>query len=99
MQTDPRTKSDFLNRMMSFDFDGDIRHLGAESARLSRIRANAVRLVFPTSGKEFELVVRIPRGPKAHTPKAKTPVVEAAPAAGTKPARKRRAKTPAATVQ
>lgn len=78
MHTDPRTKSDFLNRMMSFDFDGDIRHIGAENATITRIRANAIKLVFPTTGKEFELVVRMPRGPKPIKAAAKTPARKAA---------------------
>lgn len=58
---DPRTKEELLDRMMSFDFDGDIRHLGVEVASITREGPNRLRLVFPNSGKAFELSIHIPR--------------------------------------
>lgn len=74
---DPRTKQELLDRMMSFDFDGDIRHLGAEDARLKRVAANKIALEFPATGKTFELAVRIPRAEaksfKPATPQAEEP--------------------------
>lgn len=57
---DPKTKEDFVNRILSYDFDGDIRHLGQGDAKLERTGAQSFRLTFQ-SGKTFELVVRIPR--------------------------------------
>jgi hypothetical protein len=58
---DPRTKEELLDRMLSFDFDGDIRHLGVEQASLVRIAGNKLVLRFPHSGKEYELAVHIRR--------------------------------------
>lgn len=58
---DPRTKEELLDRMLSFDFDGDIRNLGVEPAMLVRTKANALNLVFPSTGTIFELVIRRPR--------------------------------------
>lgn len=69
---DPRTKQELLDRMMSFDFDGDIRHLGAEDAQLKRLAPNRVELRFPASDRTFELSVRIPRT----EPKSFKPTVE-----------------------
>lgn len=67
---DPRSKEELLDRMLSFDFDGDIRHLGSGPASLSRIAPNALLLTFKDSGRTFELRVRIPRSedpkPRAH---------------------------------
>lgn len=59
---DPRTKEELLDRMLSFDFDGDIRHLGKGEASLTRLAANRMLLSFKDSGKTFELSVHIPRG-------------------------------------
>lgn len=73
---DPRTKQELLDRMMSFDFDGDIRHLGAEEARLKRVAPNKIELQFPSSDKKFELVVRIPRGEQKSFAPAREPEVE-----------------------
>jgi hypothetical protein len=58
---DPRTKEELLDRMMSFDFDGDIRHLGVEAASIVRVSPNTLRLSFPASGTVFELSVHRPR--------------------------------------
>lgn len=59
---DPRTKEELLDRMLSYDFDGDIRHLGAEEATIQRAAPNAVWLRFPDSGRSYLLSVRLPRG-------------------------------------
>lgn len=58
---DPRTKEELLDRMLSFDFDGDIRHLGVETASIVRVSPNTLRLSFPDSGVTFELEVHRPR--------------------------------------
>lgn len=71
---DPRTKEELLDRMLSFDFDGDIRHLGSEPATIVRTARNRIMLKFPSSDREFEFVVRIPRGPVDTRPKKKAPV-------------------------
>lgn len=60
-RTDPKTKEDFLDRMLSFDFDGDIRHLGVEPATIQRLGPNALRLKFPDSDQVFDLTVHKPR--------------------------------------
>lgn len=59
---DPRTKEELLDRMLSFDFDGDIRHLGKENASIHRIARNKIELRFPDSDRTYELTVRLPRG-------------------------------------
>lgn len=59
---DPRSKEELLDRMLSYDFDGDIRHLGAQPASIIRQGPNRLLLAFPDSGKTFELEVHIPRG-------------------------------------
>lgn len=68
-RNDPRTKEAVLDRMLSYDFDGDIRHLGVEPARLTRTARNRMLLTFPTSGITYELTVRRPRteNPKDET--------------------------------
>jgi hypothetical protein len=58
---DPRTKEEFLDRILRFDFDGDIRNIGAEPATIVRTGANALLLTFPESGVTFELSVHRPR--------------------------------------
>lgn len=58
---DPRSKEELLDRMMSFDFDGDIRHLGSEPARITRLSPNRIALTFPASDRTYELSVHIPR--------------------------------------
>lgn len=69
---DPRTKEELLDRMLSFDFDGDIRHLGAEPAQLSRIAPNRLELKFPISGRCYELSVKLPRDAQPRQPEAKS---------------------------
>lgn len=58
---DPRTKEELLDRMLSYDFDGDIRHLGVEPATIQRTGANSLRLKFPDSDQVFDLTVHKPR--------------------------------------
>lgn len=60
-KSDPKTKEQLLDRMLSFDFDGDIRHLGVEPASIVRVSPNTLRLTFPDSGVTFELEVHRPR--------------------------------------
>lgn len=60
-KNDPKTKEQLLDRMMSFDFDGDIRHLGVEPASIVRVSPNTLRLTFPDSGVTYELSVHRPR--------------------------------------
>lgn len=60
-QRDPRTKEDFLDRLLRYDFDGDIRNIGAEPARVERTAANTLRLTFPDTGTTYEISVHRPR--------------------------------------
>lgn len=74
----PRTKEELMNKMLSYDFDGDIRKLGP-NARLERVNANALALTFPDIGRTYVLSVHIPKdmneGPKPRA-KAETPTQE-----------------------
>lgn len=67
---DPRTKEELLDRMLSFDFDGDIRHLGVETASVVRSGPNRLLLTFPDSGVTFELTVHRPREFSQHVAKS-----------------------------
>lgn len=67
MQQDPKTKEALLDRLLSFDFDGDFSGLGEIDAQVIRAAHNRILMVFPASGQTYELVVRKPR-------KAKVPV-------------------------
>lgn len=58
---DPRTKEEFLSRLLSYDFQGDIRQVGEFPASLIRTGPNKLEITFPKSGVTFELVVRRPR--------------------------------------
>lgn len=58
---DPRTKEEFLDRLLAHDFSGDVRMVGAAPAQIVRTKANTINLVFPDTGTIFELVVRRPR--------------------------------------
>lgn len=58
---DPRTKEDFLDRILRYDFDGDIRAIGSEPARIERTAANTLRLTFPATGTTYEISVHRPR--------------------------------------
>lgn len=61
---EPKTKSDVLDRMLSIDFDGDLRRLG-EGVRLQRVAPNKVSMIFPETGIHFLLVVQRPRNENA----------------------------------
>lgn len=62
---DPKTKGDFIDRMMSREFSGDLKDLAVNhDMRYERIRPNALKIHFGTSGQEYELVIRKPRGPR-----------------------------------
>lgn len=58
---DPRTKEELLDRILRFDFEGDIRQIGAETARITRLGPNRLQLEFPKSGVTFELSIHRPR--------------------------------------
>lgn len=65
MSKEPKTKEQFLNRMLMSDFSGDIRDLAADrNITLKRTSANKLELTFQASGQKFELVVRKPRSPE-----------------------------------
>jgi hypothetical protein len=61
MKRDPRTKEEFLDRILRFDFDGDVRNIGAQPATIVRTGANSLQLTFPETGTTFELSVHRPR--------------------------------------
>lgn len=58
---DPRSKEDFLDRILRFDFEGDIRQIGAQTASIVRIAPHVLRMTFPESGETFDLTVHKPR--------------------------------------
>lgn len=65
-RTDPKTKADLLNRMLQVDFSGDLHDLGAD--RLVEIRRQSEQsllLTFPTSGRQYEVIIRCPKSEKA----------------------------------
>ena len=65
MSKEPKTKEQFLNRMLMSDFSGDIRDLAADrNITLRRASANVLDLTFNTTGQHFQLVVRKPRTPE-----------------------------------
>lgn len=61
VKRDPRTKEEVLNRMLSYDFDGDIRNLGEQPASIVRTGAHTLRLIFPASGTVFDVTIHRPR--------------------------------------
>lgn len=63
VQKPPVTKRDLMNRMLSHDFDGDLRNLG-EGARISRVSGNTLELRFDNIDRTFLLSVHIPREEK-----------------------------------
>lgn len=63
---DPRTKEEFLDRLLRYDFDGDIRSIGAEPASLVRTGPNSLEISFPKSGKTYELTVHRPRSDRGY---------------------------------
>ena len=74
MYTDPKTKEQFMDRILSLDFDGDFTELGAYRAKLRRIAPNKFSLDFPATGQNYELVVRKPRLVKRKPRAAAAPI-------------------------
>jgi len=68
----PRTKEELLNKMLSFDFDGDIRTLGPET-RIKRTAPNEITLEFPDIDRKYVLSVHIPREENFSAPIPPTP--------------------------
>lgn len=64
MHTDPKTKEQFVDRILSYDFDGDFTALGVYRAQLTRLSPNKFSLKFPATGQNYELIVKKPRGPR-----------------------------------
>lgn len=62
IQKPPVSKRELINRLLSHDFDGDLRHLG-EGARISRVDANTVEVRFDKINRTFLLSAHIPRDP------------------------------------
>jgi len=61
MSKEPKTKEQFLNRMLMSDFSGDIRDLAADrNIQIKRASANVLDLTFLASGQHFQLVIRKP---------------------------------------
>lgn len=61
-RADPRTKEDFLDRMMARDFSGDLADLAAgRKLGLERLKPHVIRLRFGDSGKVFDLTIHKPR--------------------------------------
>jgi hypothetical protein len=58
---DPKTKREVVDRLLSFDFDGDIRSIGREPATLKRTSEQSFAIHFPDSDRTYELSVHIPR--------------------------------------
>lgn len=74
---EPRTKAEFMQRVLSYDFSGDIRTLSPEGARITRTGTNRLEVLMPMSGIRFELVVRRPRS-EEYLEKARTQRAEGA---------------------
>lgn len=75
---DPKTKEEILNRMMQRDFNGDLSTLAADGAiQLQRIKRHVLRLVFPTTGKKFDLTIHKPRPEVTSRATAKKPAAAA----------------------
>lgn len=61
MRTDPKSKEDLMNRLLSRDFDGDFTALGEAEAQLVRVSHNKALLIFPITHQTYEITVRKPR--------------------------------------
>lgn len=73
----PRGKAELLTRLMSFDFGGNWKGLGAD-VQITRVKPHIATLLFPDVGRKFELVIRIPRGERPKKAKTKAPATVAA---------------------
>ena len=62
-QKPPTSKRDLMNRILSYDFDGDIRTL-APGASIVRRSPSVLELYFPETNKTFILSIHIPREEK-----------------------------------
>lgn len=60
VQKPPVSKRELINRLLSQDFNGDLRNLG-EGARISRVNPQTIELRFDDIGKTFLLTAHIPR--------------------------------------
>lgn len=58
---DPRTKGEVVDRLLSFDFQGDLRDIGGAHATIERTGPQSFLLRFPETGRAYEFVVRLPR--------------------------------------
>lgn len=63
MHRDPKTKEQFIDRLLSRDFDGDLSALGESKAVLTRLAPHRLGVIFPSTGQYYEVLVRKPRGP------------------------------------
>lgn len=61
MHSDPKTKEQFLDRVLSYDFEGDFSEIGQERAQIRRTSPHRFMVKFPASGQHFEVVIRKPR--------------------------------------
>lgn len=84
---DPKTKEELLNRMLSYDFSGDLRDLGFK-AQIERVDRHMVRIIFPYTGKTYELVVRMPRRKRGKRKPPTATVLEARARKAIAPARR-----------
>lgn len=64
MYSDPKTKEDFVNRLLSYDFNGDFTDLGEEPATVTRVSPYRFAVKFKATGQNYEIVVRKPRRAK-----------------------------------
>lgn len=65
MAKEPKTKAQFVDRMLMSDFSGDLRDLAADrNVAIRRVTDNVLELAFQGSGRKFQLVVRKPRTPE-----------------------------------
>lgn len=63
---DPKSKPDVIDRILSREFDGDLRRLGENnSAQVERIKKHVIKLAFPSTGTVFHLTVHKPRADTA----------------------------------
>ena len=72
MYTDPKTKEELVNRLLSYDFNGDFTELGNEPATVTRKASYSFLVKFPTTDQRYEVVVRKPRKIAAAMPAAKS---------------------------
>lgn len=98
MSKEPKTKEQFLNRMLMSDFSGDIRDLAADrNIQIKRASANVLDLTFLASGQHFQLVIRKPRSPEMIAAMEAKKAAKLAGAAAPKPSRSKKAPAAGAT--